>query len=290
LIGDVGGGVYEEIDFLPSGAAIGSNFGWPCREGPGAGPSACAVPGAVEPLHAYQRTGGSAAVTGGVVVRDAAVDTLYGRYLYADHYGGQIRSLAPPPAQFGDRAEALPTVTRIVAFGEDSLGRVYVVPLFGSAVRRIACDGSCAPAPGNPPGGGGGTPDPPAGGPPAPGPGGGSQPPGTTEPDRRPPVLVVRAARRQSALRTKLIRARVSCDEPCRLRITPSAGASASTFLLQLSSGRATIVNVPLSARLLRRLARSAKPSIALTVRARDAAGNLTMKRLVVLVRKPARR
>src|ERR671914_2548048 len=38
LIGDVGGGAREEIDWIGAAAARGANFGWPCREGKVAGP------------------------------------------------------------------------------------------------------------------------------------------------------------------------------------------------------------------------------------------------------------
>ncbi len=38
LIGDVGGGAREEINWIGSAAARGANFGWPCREGTVAGP------------------------------------------------------------------------------------------------------------------------------------------------------------------------------------------------------------------------------------------------------------
>ena len=57
LIGDVGGGLREEIDWIRAAAARGANFGWACREGTQAGPRAadCPVPNAVEPLFEYPR-------------------------------------------------------------------------------------------------------------------------------------------------------------------------------------------------------------------------------------------
>ena len=53
----------------------------------------CTGPGAVEPLFDYGTTG-SDAVTGGFVVRDPSLTGLVGRYLYADYFAGDIRSLA----------------------------------------------------------------------------------------------------------------------------------------------------------------------------------------------------
>ena len=46
LIGDVGGGLREEIDWIGSAAARGANFGWACREGTVGGPSGRGLPGA----------------------------------------------------------------------------------------------------------------------------------------------------------------------------------------------------------------------------------------------------
>ena len=84
VIGDVGGSLREEIDWIGVAAARGANFGWACREGKIAGPrpDECPVPGAVEPLFDYP-TSSPDAVTGGFVVRDPSLTGLVGRYLYA---------------------------------------------------------------------------------------------------------------------------------------------------------------------------------------------------------------
>src|SRR4051794_23857982 len=97
IIGDVGQAAYEEIDWVPASAGLsGLNFGWPCREGMHNGPGAgsypeCPVASPIEPVLEYANPNGasspSVAVTGGVVVRDASVPTLNGRYLYADYFG-----------------------------------------------------------------------------------------------------------------------------------------------------------------------------------------------------------
>src|SRR4051794_27280787 len=96
-IGDVGQGQYEEVDYVPAGSTLASdNFGWPCREGPvahiAASDARCGSLGPfVDPVFWYSHTGGgSVAITGGVVVRDAALGTLAGRYLWADFYDGVI--------------------------------------------------------------------------------------------------------------------------------------------------------------------------------------------------------
>jgi glucose/arabinose dehydrogenase len=139
LIGDVGQGSREEIDWIGAAAARGANFGWACREGTFAGPrpDECPVPGAVEPLFDYENPPGtSAAVTGGFVVHDFSLTGLVGRYLYADFYAGDIHSLALDPANPDDRSTSL-TVPSLSSFGEDASGRLYAVSLSGNQVVRL---------------------------------------------------------------------------------------------------------------------------------------------------------
>jgi glucose/arabinose dehydrogenase len=142
LIGDVGGGAREEVDWIGAQAARGANFGWPCREGEVAGPVGppdprCPTPAPsyVEPLFDYEKSG-SVAVTGGYVVRDASLAGLVGRALYADFYAGEIRSLALDFAAPDDRStgEAHP---QLASFGEDAAGRLYVADLDTGEVRRL---------------------------------------------------------------------------------------------------------------------------------------------------------
>jgi glucose/arabinose dehydrogenase len=141
LIGDVGQGSREEIDWVSAAALRGANFGWACREGKIAGPRAsdpnypCPVPGLVEPLFDYGTSGGDA-VTGGYVVRDPSLTGLTGRYLYADFFAGDIRSLALDFTDPDDRSTGL-TVASIASFGEDASGRLYAVSLSDDEVVRL---------------------------------------------------------------------------------------------------------------------------------------------------------
>jgi glucose/arabinose dehydrogenase len=156
LIGDVGQEDWEEIDYDPApDAGRGENFGWDCREGGNGHPTAAACPGPfTEPIleYAHPSTGsGAAAVTGGYVVRDPSVGDLYGRYLYADVYVGEIRSLVPGlPGASGDRSEGL-SVGVPVSFGEDACARVYVVSLLGTVQRFVGDLAPECPAPLPPP-------------------------------------------------------------------------------------------------------------------------------------------
>jgi Glucose / Sorbosone dehydrogenase len=150
IVADVGQGAREEIDYAPSPApgvvsGAGSNYGWDCREGsipyP---PSGCADAGGfVDPVFDYPHDdpGGGAAhgcsIIGGYVVRDPGLADLYGRYVYGDLCGGEIRSLVLPEGggvASGDRSEGL-TLERPVTFGEDAQGRLYVASAEGSVYR-----------------------------------------------------------------------------------------------------------------------------------------------------------
>jgi len=69
------------------------------------------------------------------VVRDPALRTLYGRYLYADFCAGQLRSFAPTSGgPEGDRPLGL-EVPSVSSFGEDLAGHIYAVSLDGPVYR-----------------------------------------------------------------------------------------------------------------------------------------------------------
>ena len=147
LIGDVGGGAREEIDWISAAAARGANLGWPCREGEIGGPipqgdARCPspAPAYVEPLFAYPRPGSSSvAVTGGYIVRDSSLTGLVGRALYADFFAGEIFALALPPAAPSNTSTDL-TVPSLASFGEDAAGRLYVADL--AAVHSLSSSGA----------------------------------------------------------------------------------------------------------------------------------------------------
>jgi Glucose / Sorbosone dehydrogenase len=150
LVGDVGQGTWEEVDYAPAsaGAGRGVNFGWDCREGAhDFEPAGCTGP-FTDPIFEYSHTGGACSITGGYVSRDPAVPELAGRYLYADLCLGEIRSLTPGFPAADDRSEGL-TVFQPSSFGEDSCGRLYVASLGDGTVFRLAGTGptSCAPPP-----------------------------------------------------------------------------------------------------------------------------------------------
>jgi glucose/arabinose dehydrogenase len=137
-IGDVGQDRREEIDYETAGSLAGANFGWDAFEGLRRykSPDASKPPRRHEkPITDYPTSGGNCAVTGGYVVRDPEMGPLQGRYVYADHCRGEIRSLIPSPGGARDDAPIGISEPRISSFGEDAAGHVYVVSLAGRVAR-----------------------------------------------------------------------------------------------------------------------------------------------------------
>lgn len=138
IIGDVGESAVEEIDFTTIAQARGGNFGWRVREGDRQF-SDESVDGAIEPVIVRTHDEGWCSVTGGYVVRDPALPSLRGRYLYGDFCEGIIYGarLSSSGASGNRRVAGLPQIAALSSFGEDARGRIYVVSL-GGAVSRIA--------------------------------------------------------------------------------------------------------------------------------------------------------
>jgi glucose/arabinose dehydrogenase len=137
-IGDVGSSVYEEVNLVPSGSGGGQNFGWNLMEGfdcNAADPSACAD--FVPPVSGFDRDSGCV-VTGGTVYRGSAIPALAGVYLFADYCSAGIWGLGRNGAGNWITAGPVTPGHRIVAFGEDAAGELYVVDLDGGLYRFVA--------------------------------------------------------------------------------------------------------------------------------------------------------
>jgi glucose/arabinose dehydrogenase len=288
VLGDVGQDLWEEIDWVPATDTLtGSNFGWNCWEANNHRVPACNPASYVSPVIAYPNPNGvsspPAAVTGGVVVRDPALTSLVGRYLYADFFAGAIHSAQLATPVTDDRTEdVLPVVSQLVAFGEDADGHVYVVSLAGSVQRIVetpdpAAGGTSPPGP---------DPTPITGSTPASGTGGpGGQPSAAGVKDVTAPLLRIRAARAQDALHRHVVRVSVACDEACVVRAAGRArGLALRGVLERLGAGKRGLFQLRLSVRARRALA--LRGVVTVSLRARDAARNLRTASLTVRVRR----
>jgi glucose/arabinose dehydrogenase len=134
LIADVGSTSREEIDLVARGVS-GLNFGWPCLEGTVLfdGASTCEDP--VPPLLDFPRADGVCAVIGGVVVRDARIPALAGRYLYGDLCAGTVTALAIRGGLVTQSDVLDLSVRGLSSFGVDGSGRAYVTSTRGDVLR-----------------------------------------------------------------------------------------------------------------------------------------------------------
>jgi glucose/arabinose dehydrogenase len=141
-IGDVGQSALEEIDgvtwrqFAESGPPL--NFGWSAFEGTQRFNPDQEAPDAIPPVLVYGRDGGCS-VTGGYVVRDPELRSLYGRYLYGDFCAGELRSFTARPGEEATDDTALGVqVPSLSSFGEDRAGHIYATSLDGPVYRLSA--------------------------------------------------------------------------------------------------------------------------------------------------------
>ena len=140
-IADVGQDAREEINVQPPGAG-GRNYGWRCFEGAipfntaGCGSSA----GMTFPIHAYSHDDGCS-ITGGYVYRGSAIPELRGTYFFADFCAASIWSLRyegannPPVADRTQELTGAHPIGRVMSFGEDARGEVYIADADGQVFR-----------------------------------------------------------------------------------------------------------------------------------------------------------
>lgn len=123
--GDVGQGVWEEIDIVVKGG----NYGWSVREGKHPfGPNGVEPrPHLIEPIWEYDHKVGKS-ITGGSVYRGKSIPALNGLYVYADYVSGKIWALnydaenKKVTANHTIEAPSIPVMT----FGTDQNGEMFL--------------------------------------------------------------------------------------------------------------------------------------------------------------------
>ena len=135
-IGDVGQDSQEEIDVVARGDGAGASFGWSAYEGRERFNEDQSAPGAVAPALVASHEDGNCSITGGVIVRDRRLPTVFGRYVWGDLCMGELRSFTPRPGgpATDDRPLGL-EVPNLASFGEDADGHVYVASIDGPVYR-----------------------------------------------------------------------------------------------------------------------------------------------------------
>jgi uncharacterized repeat protein (TIGR03806 family) len=132
--GDVGQDLWEMVYLVRRGG----NYGWNVREGshpyqpwrkPGPTPI---LPPVVEHSHAEARS-----LTGGYVYRGARLKELAAAYVYGDYDTGKIWALRYDGGRVVWHKEIADSTLRIVAFGEDGAGELYLVDHMGGRIHRL---------------------------------------------------------------------------------------------------------------------------------------------------------
>jgi glucose/arabinose dehydrogenase len=129
--GDVGQGLWEEIDLIENG----KNYGWRCYEGTHPyNTSGCNYPEYINPIWEYPHSP-ECSITGGYVYRGPGVPGLEGKYIYGDYCSSKIWSLeydglTPPVNQY------LQTLTgSLTSFGVDEQNELYMTSSNGKIYR-----------------------------------------------------------------------------------------------------------------------------------------------------------
>ena len=135
-IGDVGQEEQEEVDIVAAGKGSGANFGWSAFEGDEPFNEDQGTPESVPPVLVATHADGNCSITGGVVVRDRDLPSLYGRYLWADFCLGELQSFTAEPGRRADDNRPLGLdVESPSSFGTDGEGNVYAVSISGPVYR-----------------------------------------------------------------------------------------------------------------------------------------------------------
>ncbi|HWN70268.1 MAG TPA: PQQ-dependent sugar dehydrogenase, partial [Haliangium sp.] len=146
-IGDVGQGDWEEINVQPASSRGGENYGWDILEGEHCYPDTvtdCNRANMVEPVAEYPHVDVDAnhrdkSVTGGYVYRGRCLPDIRGWYFYADYGSARIRSFEyrDGAAQNNRILEGVNFGERIVSFGEDAAGELYVINMSPDQIRKV---------------------------------------------------------------------------------------------------------------------------------------------------------
>lgn len=132
--GDVGQDLWEEINLIQKGG----NYGWSVKEGDHpfrparkVGPSP-PLPPLLEQPHSEFRS-----ITGGFVYRGTRLPELKECYIYGDYDTGKVWALKYEQGKVRKSWQLADTQIRIVAFGEDAAGEVYLLDFIGGQLHRL---------------------------------------------------------------------------------------------------------------------------------------------------------
>jgi glucose/arabinose dehydrogenase len=144
-IGDVGQGIWEEVDFQAATSPGGINYGWDCREGAhnyndtnGDNNVNCGPVVSVDPIMEYSHSVGGCSITGGPVFRNLPLHSMTGNNFFGDYCSGKIWRGVPNGGGAWTRTDVSDTAFGISAFGEGETGRMYFTDLTNNTLQWLA--------------------------------------------------------------------------------------------------------------------------------------------------------
>ena len=142
LIGDVGEGSWEEMDFGADGVG-GLNYGWPCKEGNADFETQFCTGGETleAPFFELSHGTGACSIIGGYVYRGSAIPSLVGYTMFSDWCSGEsfFARQTAPGVWTTEQWDDVPTFT-VVGYGEDEAGEIYLT--MGGEIGRLVSKSS----------------------------------------------------------------------------------------------------------------------------------------------------
>ena len=130
--GDVGQGLWEEIDIIQNG----KNYGWRCYEGNHSYDLSGCNGTYKFPIWEYSHSLGFS-ITGGYVYRGQNVPELYGKYIYGDYVSARVWSLDYDGINPTINTQISTAAGSITSFGVDENNELYLVSFNGKIYRFI---------------------------------------------------------------------------------------------------------------------------------------------------------
>lgn len=134
-MGDVGQGLWEEVNFQAADSAGGENYGWSGYEGNHVLQPDEIADDAVMPIAEYSHSEGGCSVTGGYVYRGEAIPELQGVYLYSDYCSGMVWYAYRDENDAWQSGLFLESGYQVSSFGEDANGEMFLIDYSGTIYR-----------------------------------------------------------------------------------------------------------------------------------------------------------
>ncbi len=140
-VADVGQDAWEEVNAVAAGEAA-VNYGWNVMEGRHCfGSATCGRTGLTLPVLEYDHSQGCS-IIGGYVYRGAAIPAIRGHYFYSDFCTGFLRSFRFTGGAVTDEREwDVGPLGRVLSFGEDAAGELYILSGNGNVYRLVEAPG-----------------------------------------------------------------------------------------------------------------------------------------------------